>query len=114
MSQPRFFADNDLNDYIVGGVQRRERAVKFLHCRDVELEAAPDAEVLAFAAANHMIVVSHDVSSMPAAAYERVANGLPMAGLFIAHQRDPIGPIIDNLLLIWVATEAEEWQDQVR
>jgi hypothetical protein len=28
-------------------------------------------------------------------------------------QPDPIQPIIDSLVLIWSASEADEWRDQV-
>ena len=35
-----------------------------------------------------------------------------MAGLFMVRQSDPMGPVID-LVLIWSASEAEEWQGQV-
>jgi len=37
-----------------------------------------------------------------------------MPGLLLARQRRPIGPIIDDLLLIWAASEAEEWHNVVR
>jgi hypothetical protein len=32
-----------------------------------------------------------------------------MHGLLLVHQREPIGPTIDSLVLIWTASEAEEW-----
>lgn len=51
---------------------------------------------------------------MPAAAYERMAEGRPIAGLLMVQQTAPIGPIIDNLLLIWSASEAAEWEFAAR
>jgi hypothetical protein len=36
-----------------------------------------------------------------------------LPGIFLAHQADPIGPTIDGLLLIWAASEAEEWAGQL-
>jgi hypothetical protein len=114
MSRPRFLADHDLNEHIVDGVLRREPALEFVRARDVGLSDRPDAEVLAYAAANGFLVVSHDVNTMPAEAYARVAAAQPMPGLLMVHQAQPIAPIIDTLVLIWSASEAEEWQDQVR
>lgn len=37
-----------------------------------------------------------------------------MNGLFLVHQRNPAGPVIEDLVLIWADSEAEEWAQQVR
>ena len=50
---------------------------------------------------------------MTAEAFDRVTVGQTMSGLLLVHQRDPIGSVIDSLLLIWEASEAEEWVGQV-
>ena len=50
---------------------------------------------------------------MPANAYTRIRAGTPVAGLLMVKQSDPMGKIIDDLLLIWSASEAEEWQNVV-
>jgi hypothetical protein len=113
MSRPRFLADHDLNEHIVAGVLRREPALEFIRLRDVGLSDRPDAEVLAFAAASGFLLVSHDVNTMPAAAYARVAAAELMSGLLMVHQAQSIAPIIDSLVLIWSASEAEEWHGQV-
>jgi hypothetical protein len=59
------------------------------------------------------LVVSHDVNTMTAHAIARTKTGLPTPGIFLAHQADPVSPTIDDLILIWAASEAEEWTDQV-
>lgn len=109
MSRPRFLADNDLNDAIVRGVARREGAVEFARLRELGLERNSDQEVLRFAGREHWFVVSHDVSSMTAAAFGLLAGSEPMNGLLLVDQRDPVAPTIDSLVLIWTASEAEEW-----
>jgi hypothetical protein len=114
MSRPRFLADNDFKDAIIRGVRRRESAVEFVPLRDLGFQSRSDADILEFAAENGWIVVSHDVNTMTAEAFARVAAGQTMNGLLVAHQRNPIGPVIDDLLLIWQASEAEEWLGQVR
>jgi hypothetical protein len=113
MSRPRFLADHDLNEHIVVGVIRREPLVDFIRVRDVGYGARPDAEVLAFAAAEGFIVVSHDVNTMPAAAWNRLDDGEEFGGLLMVRQTEPVGKVIENLLLIWSATDAEEWQGLV-
>lgn len=66
-----------------------------------------------FLADNDLIVVSHDVNTMPAAALARISANQRMTGLLMARQNAAVGPLIDSLVLIWSASEAEEWLDQI-
>ena len=50
---------------------------------------------------------------MTAAASERLEKFLGLAGLLLVPQSSPVGLIIESLLLIWSATEIEDWHDQV-
>lgn len=113
MSRPRFLADHDLNEHIVHGVGRREPAIEFLRARDVGLHEYSDAEVLEYAADNQLLVVSHDVNTMPAEAYARIRAGAPVAGLLMVKQSEPAGQVIDDMILIWSASEMAEWQNVV-
>ncbi|HZZ81152.1 MAG TPA: hypothetical protein VFE62_21800 [Gemmataceae bacterium] len=58
--------------------------------------------------------MSHDVNTMTNTAYEIIDAGGVMKGLLMVQQTKPIGPVTDSLLLIWSASEAEEWIGQVR
>jgi hypothetical protein len=113
MGRPRFLADHDLNEHIVTGVVRQEPVIEFLRVRDLGLSARPDDEILAYAATKGLVVVSHDVNTMPAAAFARLAVGEPLAGLFMVPQRAPIAAVIGALVMIWAAGELEEWKNQV-
>ena len=113
MSRPRFLTDHDLNEQIVTGVLRREPALAYVRAHDVGMSERPDAEVLVYAADNGFIVVSHDVNTMPSAAYGRMSSGQKMSGLLMVKQSDPVGAIISCLIVIWSASEAEEWENQV-
>src|SRR5438105_11722115 len=109
MSTPRFLADHNFNDNIIQGVQRREPGVEFVTLRELGGQRWDDAQVLEFAAANGWSVLSHDTRTMPAPARQRLANDQIMRGLFLVHQDAPIRPVMDDLILIWAASEAEEW-----
>jgi hypothetical protein len=113
MSRPCYLADNDLNDAIVVGMRRREPAAVFARLRDLGLATWADPDVLDFAAAENWIVVSHDFNTMREAANTRLTAGLPMSGLLLASQRTAVASIIESLVLIWAASEAEEWAGQV-
>jgi predicted nuclease of predicted toxin-antitoxin system len=90
MSRPRFLADQDFNENILRGVQRLEPTVEFLRLRDVGLDKSLDSEVLAYAASEHWIVVSHDVNTMSAAATACLAAGQAMNGVLLVHQLSPL------------------------
>jgi len=77
------------------------------------MEDKPDPEVLEYAARMNLLILSHDVNTMTAHAAQRMAAGLAMPGAFVAHQGDPVRTIIDDIILIWAASEAEEWAGQV-
>jgi hypothetical protein len=113
MSWPRFLADHDLNEHIVAGVLRREPAIEFVRVRDVGMSERSDEEILAYADGEALLVVSHDVNTMPAAAYARLTTGDSFPGLFMVQQTLPIRPVIESIVLVWSASELEEWKDQV-
>ena len=113
MSRPRFLADHDLSEHIVIGALRQEPGLEFVRVREVGMSESSDAEILAFAQNEALIVVSHDVNTMPAAAYARLAVGDSFPGLFMVQQTLPIGPVIEGIVLIWSASELEAWKDQV-
>lgn len=113
MSRPRFLADQDFNEHIIRGVLRREPIIDFVRLRDVGLEKCSDAEILTYASVDGRIILSHDVSTMSAAAQARLASGQPISGLLLVHQLTPLASIIDSLVLIWAASEAEEWLNQI-
>jgi hypothetical protein len=114
MSRPRFLADHDLNENILHGVWRHEPTIVFRSAREFQLEQRPDDELLAFAAARGLIAVSHDVNTMRAAALARIDRGEPFSGLIMIHQRAPLANTIEDLVLIWAASEAEEWVNEVQ
>jgi hypothetical protein len=73
------------------------------------LARRPDADVLEYAAARGLIVVSHDVNTMPAHASQRLAGGMPLPGLLMVRQTLPLSVAIEQLVMIWSASDAEEW-----
>lgn len=110
--RPRFQADADFNHKIVVGLRRREPSVDFLGAHDGGVVGVPDPEVLRIAAESRRILVSHDRKTMPGHfARFRAARSSP--GLIIVSQDLDIGAAIEELLLIWVVTESEEWVDQL-
>jgi hypothetical protein len=113
MSRPRFLADHDLNEHIVQGVLRQEPSLEFLRIREVGMSDRSDEEILEYAGREALLIVSHDVNTMPAAASTRRTSGGTFPGLFMVQQTLPIKPVIESIVLIWSASELEEWKDQI-
>src|SRR5262249_31646256 len=54
----------DFNEPILQGVERREPLAECMRVRDLGLDARSDAEILAHAATQGFVVLSHDVNTM--------------------------------------------------
>ena len=104
----RFIADYDFNGEIRDGLVRREPSIDFLSGFEAGLEGVPDPDVLEKAADEGRVLVTHDQRTMP----YHFAEFIPRRqspGVFILPQRIEIGAAIDELLLIWSASDSDEW-----
>ncbi len=113
MSRPRLLADHDFNEDILKGLLRQEPTIDLVRARDLGLQQTPDVDLLAYAAAEGRVVLSHDVNTMSAAAVARLRSGQPMTGLVMVRQQAALAPIIEDLLTVWASSEAEEWLSRV-
>jgi hypothetical protein len=84
-----------------------------VRAQDVSLSGVDDPEVLAWAAREGRVLLTHDVSTITRYAYERVAGGLPMPGVAELDQDAPVGSVIPDLLLLAEASRPDEWERQV-
>lgn len=110
----RFLADEDFDNDIVRGLLRRLPTLDIVRVQDVRLDGQPDPVILEWAATQGRVVLTHDVSTMTAHAYERVSRGTPMPGVFAVSQSLPIRQAIDDLCLIAQLSLPGEWEAQVR
>jgi hypothetical protein len=110
--RPRFLADADFNQKIVRGLRRREPSVDILEDRQGGVVGVRDPDVLGIAAESARILISHDRRTMPAH-FARFREERSSPGLIIVSQNLDIGAAVDDLLLIWTATDAGEWVDHI-
>ncbi len=110
--RPRFQADADFNHKIILGLRRREPSIDFLGAHEGGVSSVSDSDVLRIAAESTRILVSHDRRTMPAH-FNRFRKERSSPGLIIVSQDLDVGEAIEDLLLIWVATEANEWIEQL-
>lgn len=108
----RYQADADLNEDIVAGVQRREPDIDFQTAGEAELENLSDPEVPALAAQEGRILVTHDRRTMPTHFGQFIENH-NSPGIIIISQKTDILTAIEDLILIWIASEAEEYVNSI-
>ena len=110
----RLAADENFNNNIVRGLVRRKPDVDIVRVQDVGLSRMDDPTVLEWAAEQGRLLLSHDVSTLTKHAYDRVAAGLRMAGVFEVPSTLNIGRAIEDLLVIVECSLEGEWEAQVR
>ncbi|MGH7959460.1 MAG: DUF5615 family PIN-like protein [Opitutaceae bacterium] len=109
----RLLADENLNHDLIRGVLRRLPSLDLLRVQDVGLREVDDPTVLEWAARNGRIVLTHDVNTMPAFAYDRIRRNEPMPGMFVVSQQAALAGLIDDLLLIAECSDGNEWDGRV-
>ena len=109
----RFLADVNLNQHILSGVLRQVPEIDFKTAHEANLHGLPDAQVLAIAAREGRILVTQDRRKMPTDFGEFIeTNNSP--GVLIIPQRRPTGRAIEALILVWMASDADEYINSIR
>ncbi|HYH83938.1 MAG TPA: DUF5615 family PIN-like protein [Pyrinomonadaceae bacterium] len=109
----RFALDENFNMHIVNGVLRRLPDVDIVRVQDAGLGGEDDSTILEWAASEGRVLLTHDVNTVTAFAYERVAQGLPMPGVFEVSLKAPISVVIEDILLLVECSVEGEWEGQI-
>ena len=109
----RFAADENFDARILRGLVLRRPSLDLVTVLEARLLGADDPTVLAWAAQEGRILLSHDVSTITRYAYDRLREGRPMPGVFEVHATAPIGRVLEDLLLLIEASDPEDWDGQV-
>jgi hypothetical protein len=104
----RFQADADLDQHIVTGVLRREPGVDFQTAGAAGLRGLSDFDVLTLAAREGRVLVSHDRRTLPRT-FARFVSSNASPGLIIVSQKADLLTAIDDLLLVWSASDSADW-----
>jgi hypothetical protein len=109
----RLLSDENFDGNIVRGLFRRSPEIDLLRVQDVGLQQVSDPSILEWAAVEGRILLTHDRRTVPRFAFERVAEGKRMPGVFVVDDRMPIGQAIDELLLAVKYGHESDWNDLV-
>jgi predicted nuclease of predicted toxin-antitoxin system len=108
----RYQADADLNQKIVTATIRLEPRVDFRTANAASLAGKDDLDVLEIAAKEGRILVTHDKSTMPDNFAQFVAEH-DSPGVFIVPRGLRLAGVAEELILIWGASESDEWVNRI-
>jgi uncharacterized protein DUF5615 len=109
----RFATDEHIDRALIRGLLSRQPDLDIVRIQEARLLGADDRDILAWAATDGRILITHDRNTIPGFAYERVHAGETMPGAIILDDQLPLGKAIDELLILAVCSKDEEWRDQV-
>jgi hypothetical protein len=75
-------------------------------------EGKGDLEVLRISAGEGRILVSHDVRTMPRF-FDQFISRQSSPGLILIPQKLALSTAIEELVLLWSASEAHEWENRI-
>jgi hypothetical protein len=88
--------------------------IVFVGDEDGPRKGTPDAELLKFAEAGGSLIVTQNRKTMPQHIADHLASGGHTWGVFVFKRVFDIRQVVEDLLLVWSASSAEDWRDIVR
>jgi hypothetical protein len=107
-----FQADADFNETIIKAILRRAPEIDFESAIAAGLPGLDDIQVLTIAARHGRLLVSHDRKTLPHH-FATFIQTETSPGVVIVPQNWPIARAAEDLILIWEASEAEEWVNRI-
>ena|SRR5947199_5775660 len=109
----RLLIDENLNHRILRGLKLVVPELECVVAQDAGLKAVPDPQLLAACAEQALVLVTHDVNTVPKHALERVKAGQPMPGVVVVPDSLEIGAAISDLVLLVECAAADELENTV-
>ena len=110
----RLLIDQDLDQVILRGLLLRVPNLDVITAHQAGLSDASDPDLLAWAAEQARIVVTHDRRTMPYHAASRIASGVGVAGIIIVSRRLPVSQVISDLEIIVSCSDMDEWENVIK
>lgn len=115
MSTVRFLCDEHIHPALAEAVRNREPSIEAVFVGDPTAppSGSTDPELLQFAEQEGYALLTADRSTMPAHVTEHHAAGRHTNGVFLIRRGANWTQLIDDLLAIWSASDADDWRDQL-
>lgn len=115
MSTIRFLCDEDIRRELLAAVGGKEPGMEILAIGQPEAppQGTKDPEVLLWADQHGYTLLSRDKRTMSMHVAHHLAAGHHTWGVFIINQDRSWKDILDSLVLIWSASQVEDWRDVI-
>ena len=110
----RLLIDQDLDQDILRGLQQRVPGLDAITALEAGRSRAPDPDLLAWAAKEGRVTITHDQRTMPGHAADLMAAGENIAGVIVISRRLPIKRVLDDLEIIVLCSEPNEWENVIK
>ncbi len=115
MINRKYLIDENTTHAIAAQLRRRQPNIKI---RTIGDGVAPpigtlDPDILLWLEQNDYTLITLNRKSMPRHLSDHIAQGRHVPGIFTLRPKAPFGEILEDLLLIWEASETDEYQDQI-
>jgi hypothetical protein len=110
----RFVLDENFDNTILRGVLRLYPEFDFVRAQDVpEMAGKDDPTLLAWAAEQERVLLTHDVRTVTKHAYERIAEGQPMPGVVEVKRGTPYAETIEDIIILADIGDPEELANKI-
>ena len=110
----RLLIDQDLDHVILRALLLRVQNLDVITAHQAGLSNASDPELLAWAAEQERVVITHDRRTMPYHATSRIARAEKIAGIIIVSRQLPVSQVINDLEIIVSCSDMVEWENIVK
>lgn len=108
----RFQADESLSYALVQAVRRLEPSIEFMTAQQANALGLGDPEVMAVAVHSRRLLVTRDKATFPQHFADFILQN-ESSGVIVIPPHLTIAQIAEELFLIWLAMEAEEWTNRI-
>lgn len=109
----KLVSDENFDGDILRGLLRRMPELDVVRVQDVGLAAAADPAILAWAAEECRVLLTHDRETIPSFAFRRVRASEAMPGIFLVSDQMPKGQAVEEIVLTLNCLSPEECNSQV-
>jgi len=110
----RLLADENFDGRILRALWRQIPNLDVVRTQDTAFAGVEDPTLLEAAATEGRVLLTHDVNTIVDFAWDRVRLGKAMAGVIVASTSHPLGQVIEDLVVLLLASRPDELEGQVR
>lgn len=110
----RLLIDQDLDHDILRGLIRRVPHLDAVTAFELGMGKTSDPDLLLWAAKEGRVTITHDRRTMPRHAAKLMGQGKTIAGVFVAPRSLSLHQVIEDLELLVICSENNEWINVIR